>query len=133
MEISVHTTDKLRLEVSGMGIALRNKPVSEMSMSELAYNDCYIKDRQAMYRDYDTDMSARDLIRAIYEARYKDMPTEFWEDDESFDEIMLNNLQYGGDTFEGIMAILYQQIWSKAEMREVLLKISEIYDITAFI
>lgn len=116
-----------------MGIALRNKPVSEMSMSELAYNDCYIKDRQAMYRDYDTDMSARDLIRAIYEARYKDMPTEFWEDDESFDEIMLDNLQYGVDTFEGIIAILYQQIWSKAEMREVLLKISEIYDITAFI
>ena len=115
MEISVHTTDKLRLEISGMGIALRNKPVSEMSMSELAYNDCYIKDRQAMYRDYDTDMSARDLIRAIYEARYKDMPTEFWEDDESFDEIMLNNLQYGVDTFEGIVAMLYLQIWSKAE------------------
>lgn len=116
-----------------MGINLKNKPVSEMSMCELAYNDCYVKDRQAMYRDYDTDMSSRNLIRSAYKARHKDMPTEFWEDDESFDEIMLDNLQYGIDTFDGIMAMLYQQIWSKAEMREVLLKISEIYDITAFI
>ena len=78
-----------------MGINLRTKPVSEMGMLELPYNDCYVKDRQAMYRDYDTDMSARGL--------------------------------------DGIMAMLYQQIWTKAEMREVLLKISEIYDITEFI
>lgn len=26
-----------------MGINLREKPVNEMSMCELAYNDCYVK------------------------------------------------------------------------------------------
>lgn len=116
-----------------MGINLRTKPVSEMDMCELPYNDCYVKDRQAMYRDYDTDMSARDLIRAIYKARKEYMPQEFYTDDETFNEIMFDNLQYGINEFDGIMAILYQQIWSKAEMREVLLEISKIYDITEFI
>ena len=116
-----------------MGINLRTKPVSEMGMLELPYNDCYVKDRQAMYRDYDTDMSARDLIRVAYRARKADMPPEFYTDNEVFDEIIYDNLQFGVDTFDGIMAMLYQQIWTKAEMREVLLKISEIYDITEFI
>lgn len=43
------------------------------------------------------------------------------------------NLQFGIDTFDGLMAMLYRQLWSKAEMREVLLDISKIYDITEFI
>jgi hypothetical protein len=42
-------------------------------------------------------------------------------------------LQFGIDTFDGLMAMLYRQLWSKAEMREVLLDISKIYDITEFI
>ena len=116
-----------------MRINLRTKPVSEMDMFELQYNDCYVKDRQAMYRDYDTDMSARDLIRAAYKARSEDMPPEFYTDNETFDEIIYDNLQFGIDTFDGLMAVFYRQLWSKAEMREVLLGISKIYDITEFI
>lgn len=116
-----------------MGINLRTKPVSEMDICELPYNDCYVKDRQAMYRDYDTDMSARDLIRAVYKVRNEHMPPEFYTDDETFDEIIYDNLQFGIDTFDGLMAVFYRQLWSKAEMREVLLDISKIYDITEFI
>ena len=116
-----------------MKINLRTKPVSEMDVCELPYNDCYVKDRQAMYRDYDTDMSARDLIRAAYKARSEYMPPEFYDDDETFDAFMYDNLQFGVETFDGIMAMLYRQIWSKAEMREVLLEISKIYEIMAFI
>ena len=116
-----------------MGINLSIKSVSEMDMLELPYNDCYVKDRQAMYRDYDTDMSARDLIRVAYKDRNEDMPPEFYTDDETFDEIIYDNLQFGIDTFDGLMAVFYRQLWSKAEMREVLLDISKIYDITAFI
>ena len=116
-----------------MKINLRTKPVSEMDVCELPYNDCYVKDRQAMYRDYDTDMSARDLIRAVYKARSEYMPPEFYTDDEVFDDIIYDNLQIGINTFDGIMAMFYRQIWSKAEMREVLLEISKIYDITEFI
>lgn len=90
-----------------MGINLRTNPVSEMDVLELPYNDCYVKDRQAMYRDYDTDMSARDLIRAAYKGRKEDMPPEFYTDDGAFDEIMYDNLQFGVETFDGIMAMLY--------------------------
>ena len=116
-----------------MGINLRNEPISEMGMCEMVYNDCYVKDGQAMYRNYSVDISARDLIRAAYKAKDEDMPLEFWLEDKAFDEIMMDNLQFGINTFDGAMAILYQQIWSKAEMRQVLLKISGIYDITAFV
>ena len=42
-----------------MGINLRTNPVSEMDVLELPYNDCYVKDRQAMYRDYDTKSEAK--------------------------------------------------------------------------
>jgi hypothetical protein len=116
-----------------MGINLRDKPVAEMGICELVYNDCYVKGKQAMYRNYSVDMPARELIRAVYQSRNAAMPREFWGNDEVFDEIMMDNLQYGYDTFDGLMAMLYQQIWSKAEMREVLLDISKIYDITEFI
>lgn len=108
-----------------MGINLREKPVKEMGICELVYNDCYVKDGQAMYRNYSIDMSARELIRSIYKQKNKGMPYEFWTEDDVFDEIMFNNLQYGYDTEDGVIAMLYQQIWSKAEMREVLLKVSK--------
>lgn len=116
-----------------MGINLREKPVNEMSMCELAYNDCYVKDGQAMYRNYSIDMSARELIRSIYKSQNVGFPYEFWTDDEVFDEIMLDNLQYGYDTVDGLIAMLYQQIWSKAEMREILLKVSKGEDIQTLI
>lgn len=116
-----------------MGINLREKPVNEMDMCELAYNDCYVKDSQAMYRDYSIDMPARELIRSIYKSQNAGMPDEFWTDDEVFDEIMLDNLQYGYDTDDGRIAMLYQQIWSKAEMREILLKVSKGEDIQTLI
>lgn len=108
-----------------MGINLRDKPVAEMGICELVFNDCYVKGKQAMYRNYSVDMPARELIRAVYQSRNVGMPREFWGNDEVFDEIMMDNLQYGYDTFDGLMAMLYQQIWSKAEMREVLLKVQK--------
>ena len=64
-------------------------------------------------------------LRDVYQSRNVGMPREFWGNDEVFDEIMMDNLQYGYDTFDGLMAMLYQQIWSKAEMREVLLKVQK--------
>ena len=39
-----------------MGINLRDKPVAEMGICELVYNDCYVKGKQAMYRNYSLDM-----------------------------------------------------------------------------
>ena len=111
-----YTVDEYR------AIAAKEKNLTD---KELAYNDCYVKGKQAMYRNYSVDMPARELIRAVYQSRNVGMPREFWENDEVFDEIMMDNLQYGYDTFDGLMAMLYQQIWSKAEMREVLLKVQK--------
>lgn len=42
-----------------------NKEVSEMNMYELAHNSCYEKDGNARYRDYDTDIDARELVHQI--------------------------------------------------------------------
>lgn len=108
-----------------MGINLREKEVVEMTISELVYNDCYVKDRQAMYRNYDLDLSARDLIRNIYKDKQIYESPDFWTDDNYFDEVMYDNLQYGFENDLGILAILYQQLWSKAEMRETLLQASK--------
>ncbi|RHQ36248.1 hypothetical protein DWY84_01240 [Clostridium sp. AF27-2AA] len=84
--------------------------------------------------------NADGLFAGVYEydedermLEYPLMPPEFYTDDGAFDEIMYDNLQFGVETFDGIMAMLYRQLWSKAEMREVLLDISKIYDITEFI
>ena len=43
-----------------------DKKTSEMNMTELALNSCYVKNGEAWYRDYDTDISIRNLIREIY-------------------------------------------------------------------
>lgn len=117
-----------------MGINLRtDKKVDDMNMCELAYNDCYVKDRQAMYRNYSIDMSARDLIRKIYREWHLEVIEEFFTDNVIFDEIIIDNLQDGFESVEGILAILYQQIWSKAEIRETLIEVSKIHDISHMI
>ena len=108
-----------------IGINLREKEVAEMSISELVYNDCYVENRQAMYRDFDTDCTAREVIRNIYKNNQIHELPDFWVDDNYFDEVMYDNLQYGFENDLGILAILYQQLWSKAEIREVLLKVSK--------
>ena len=116
-----------------MGINLSEKDVSEMNYPELVYNDCYVKDRQAMYRDYDTNCTVRDVIRNIYKNKQIYELPDFWVDDNYFDEVMYDNLQYGFENDLGILAILYQQLWSKAEMREVLLQVSKGEDIKKLI
>ena len=116
-----------------MGINLREIPVEEMNMCEISYNDCYVKDKKAMYRNFSMDKSARDVIRDIYKDKQIEEMPEFFVDDDFFDEVMFDNLQYGFENDLGILAILYQQLWSKAEMREVLLKVSKGQDIKTLI
>ena len=95
-----------------------------------AIHDPVIKmDQQAMHKDYDTNMSDKDLSIADDKGN-KDMPPEFYAYDETFDRVKRDNLQRGIKTFDSLMAMLYQQIWSKEEIQEALLKISEIYNVT---
>ena len=77
-----------------MEINMRAKPAAEMSMLKLPYNDCYMMNQQAMHKDYDTNMSDKDLSIADDKGN-EDMPPEFYAYDETFDMIKRDNLQRG--------------------------------------
>lgn len=93
-----------------------NKDVSEMSMIELAHNSCYAKDCKARYRDYDTDIDARELTIKLLD-KFAGVPNEF-TCDEDFDDFMLDSLQYGTDNIQGLIAIFYRNLWAMADLRE---------------
>lgn len=93
-------------------------PASDMNMVELAHNCCYVKDRNARYRDFEMDMDARDFARNLMTTLTgDDLPT----DDDDFDEEIMENLQY--DPFEsvtGLIALFYRNLWAMADLRETL-------------
>lgn len=93
-----------------------NRNVSDMSMVELAHNSCYRgKDGWARYRDYDMDIDARELARHLQ--IHADVDDAF-EDDGDFEESMIENLQYGLDDAEGLIATFYRNLWAMADLRE---------------
>lgn len=94
-----------------------NKPVEEMNMVELAHNCCYNKDGYAWYRDFETDIDARELARDLM------MNANIWEiddnevlSDEIFDEVMHDNLSYGSKEIEGLIALFYRNLWAMADL-----------------
>lgn len=94
----------------GMERLTTNKNTSEMGMYELAMNNCYSKDGLARYRDFEKDVDARVLTRKLLK--------KYAEGDDAFDEEMIDLLQYGTDTIEGLIALFYLNLWTKAELRE---------------
>lgn len=48
-----------------------DKNVSEMSMTELAHNACYVKDGRARYRSYNVDIDAQDLARYLLKNQHR--------------------------------------------------------------
>lgn len=101
-----------------------DKPVSEMNMVELAHNGCHIKDGCAWFRDYETDTDARELTRKLLK-QYAEGDDSFTCDDD-FDDYMLDCLQYDTDTIEGLIALLYRNLWAMAELRETLKQYEDI-------
>lgn len=101
-----------------------NKDVSEMSMIELAYNSCYVKDRKARYRDYDTDIDARELTRNLLETLADDAFID--NSDETFDDVIVDYLQYGTGELVGLIATFYRQICAIADLRERLKKYEDL-------
>ncbi len=95
-----------------------DKKVKEMGMYELAHNSCYIKDGKAMYRDYDIEDDARELTRQLL-IYHTDNDNAFTCDDD-FDETMIDYLQYGMFNREGLIALLYRNMWAMADLREKL-------------
>lgn len=94
-----------------------DNPVSEMGMVELAHNSCFAKDRNARYRDFETDLDARDFARQLHMIYCSDtLP----EDDNEFDEVIMDDLQYGYDTTAGLIALFYRNLWAQADLYETL-------------
>lgn len=93
-----------------------NKDVSKMSMVELAHNSCYAKAHKVRYRDYDTDIDARELTIKLLD-EFVNIPNEF-TCDEDFDEFIVDAMQYGMHNILGMIAIFYRNLWAMADLRE---------------
>lgn len=93
-----------------------NKDISEMGMYELAHNSCYYKDGVARYRDFKTDIDARDLAR---ELAWMLADIELSSHNDNFDEEIIENLQHD-ITKEpiGLIALFYRNLWVMADLRE---------------
>lgn len=94
---------------------------SDMGMWELAHNMMFVKDGEAWYRDFEREIPLLDLIREIYRKHAgEDGLTQDMEelDGETLNEILADNLQYGTDDWDGVIALLYQTAWGAAELRE---------------
>ena len=95
-----------------------DKPTSEMNMVELAHNSCFAKNGEAYYRDFDGEISARDLARRLYKLFTSE---ELSKADDIFDEEMMEELQYDIEIYpEGVVALLYRNLWGMADLREQL-------------
>lgn len=100
---------------------LTSDNVFEMSMTELALNQVFVRDGWAWYRKGPEDeCSVCDLIRS---AAAKGL----WQEnidlnpnltDEELGDVMLDWLQFGEEEPEGILAILHRALWAMAEVRE---------------
>ena len=95
-----------------------NKDPYNMSMFELSLNSCYAKDGKARYRDYETDIDARELTKLLL----KDIAEEnnLFNSEDEFEEKLLDYLSYGINTKEGLIATFYRNLWAMAELREKL-------------
>lgn len=90
---------------------------SDMSMWELAHNMMFVKNREAWYRDFERELPLRDLVREIL-AKYVGEVYDMDFDPEAFDEAMAENLQYGTEELDGVIATFYTVSWGMAEVRE---------------
>ena len=92
---------------------------NDMAAWEMAHNMMFVKDREAWYRDFEREIPLLDLVREIYEKHAgEDGLTQDMEelDGETLDEILADNLQYGTDDWDGVIALFYQTAWGAAEL-----------------
>ena len=95
-----------------------------MGMFELAHNSNYKKEGKARYRDYDSDIDARELTRRLLKD-YTEGDDSFTCDEE-FDDFMLDCLQDGIDSIEGVIALFYRNLWAMADLHEKLKKFEDL-------
>lgn len=94
-----------------------NKPVEEMGLYELAHNCMFAKDGEAWHRDFDREISLRNMMREIYKAYFKDYDEQL-DDDEILDTMFLENLQDPEEDLMGLISVFNMLAWSNADLRE---------------
>ena len=103
-----------------------NKKTSEMGMYELSHNCMFIKDGEAWYRDFDREISLRNMVREIME-QYEGEYDEQLNDDELLDTILFESLQYPAENgISAFIAIFNMLAWSLADLRERLKKYEDL-------
>jgi hypothetical protein len=100
---------------------LTSDNVKEMGMYKLAHNHVFGKDGEVWYRDFDREISIRNLIREIAVKHDIDSELAGYDDDE-FDEAMLDNLQYGTEELSGVLALLNMTLWGMCDIRDDLME-----------
>ena len=91
------------------------QPVSKMHSYELMHNNCYVKNGQAMYRDYTQDVTLNEYIRSVCRAYNVYTP----DNDERLAWAMYDRLEYDkDDSIQYLIALLYAMMWSKADLYE---------------
>ena len=96
-----------------------DKPVAKMNMTELALHSCYVKDGKARYRDYDTKLDSRDFVkRLLVEYGIVEQLDAVLRNNDAFDELMIEWLTYNPKEIEGLIALVYRNLWAMAELRE---------------
>lgn len=89
---------------------------SSMGNWEMAHNHVFIKNGEAWYRDFEREISTRDLMREICSKYASPADADEMNKDE-LDEMLSDNLQYGTDELEGVFAILYRSLYGMADVR----------------
>lgn len=94
-----------------------DKPVSEMTMVELAHNSCFVKGRQAFYRDFDREINARQFARELANMFGYELP----EDDEEFDYEIMDDLPITENVSKReLIALFYRNLWAQADLYQYL-------------
>jgi len=93
---------------------LTKDDVKNMGMVELSHNQVFVKDGWAWYRDYDREISAISFVKEMFARNGIEYP----ENEEEFGDYMIDLLQDGYETIDGMIAMIYRLIWSMADVRE---------------
>lgn len=89
---------------------------ASMNMTELVHNCAFIRDGEVWYRDFEREISLRDLMREICSKHAA--PADAAEiSDDDLDDMLRDNMQFGTDDLEGIFSMLNFALCGLADVR----------------
>ena len=110
------------IKIRGYGKAKTMQiPITDNSQTneEMAFNACFVKDGQAMFRDFEKEYDIRELFSKLVKNLTATGGLDVGED---FDGMMYDMLMEEPMSIEWLLAISYRNMWAMAEMREALKK-----------